>query len=83
MEGICGRDTWMIFLGRWDSPKGFGNGRDSWKGSADDIPGRRDLWKGFRNGRDLQKGFADDIPGQKGFTEGIWKRMGFVERICG
>ena len=46
----------MIFLGRWDSRKGFGNGRDLLKGFMDDIPG--------------QMGLAEGIQKQKGFMEG-------------
>ena len=60
MEGICERDSQMTFmgktsvseslgsfLGRRNLQKGFGNGRDSKKGLAEEI------WK--------RKGFAEGI----------------------
>ena len=56
-EDIRGSDLQMIFLGRWDSPKGFENGMDSYRRFADDIPGR----KGFAEGIRKRKGFAERI----------------------
>ena len=52
VEGIQRKDSWMIFLGRWDPGRDLETEGICGRDSQMTFLGGRNLWKGFRGGRD-------------------------------